>query len=355
MSERELPSLNIGEYNLDLPIIQGGMSVRISGAKLAARVAQCGGAGTIGGVGRGFGSREYQHLSPLEADRQALQKELRKAEEINPHGIHGVNLLVAVTDFKGLVRTAVDAGAKFIVAGAGLPTELPALTVGHPEVALVPIVSSLQALRIICKKWKGKYDRLPDAFIIEEPFTAGGHLGVTPKQDIEDPNLRLDVVLPECLRYLESSNYKIPLVAAGGIWDRPDIDHMLALGASGVQMATRFVCTPECEAPDSFKQKYIDSNLDDIVIIESPVGIPGRAIRTKFIDKVERGEISDICRVSCLKNCSFRDSGDKYCIMQALKNVRDGNPEKGVVFAGSNAPRSKEIVPVRQIFDELTA
>lgn len=356
MSKESLPSLRIGDYEIRVPIIQGGMSVRISGAELVTAVTKCGGAGTIGGVGRGFGRKEYENYSVYEADRMALRDELRKAKEIDPYGVYGVNLLVAVTDYDRLVREAANSGVKFIVSGAGLPTNLPGLTADHPEIALIPIVSSLQALRVICLQWERKYHRQPDAIVIEEPATAGGHLGVTAKQGVWDENLKLINVLPESRRYLEEHNLNIPLIAAGGIWDRSDIDRMLALGANGVQMATRFVCTPECEAPPQFKQKYIDSIPEDIVIIQSPVGIPGRAIRTRFLDKVERGEIDDQCSISCLRSCCFRDTGEKYCIIKALGNARAGDVENGIVFCGSNAYRSKEqrIVSVRQIFNELT-
>ena len=354
MGKEELSVLKIGDYELKVPIVQGGMSVGISGANLATAVTKCGGAGTIGGVGRGFGVKEYQNFSTYEADRLALKKELEKAKELDPHGIYGVNLLVAVTDYEGLVRTAVDNGTKFIVSGAGLPLNLPALTADHPEIALIPIVSSLKAARIICEKWRRGYNRLPDAIIIEEPATAGGHLGATFKQDIYDSELRLDKVVPEVRKHFEDNNFKIPIIAAGGIWDRQDIDRVLGYGASGVQMATRFVCTPECEAPAEFKQKYIDSK--ETIIIRSPVGLLGRAIRTRFLDKVENGEIEDVCSVSCLISCDLRDKVKTYCIIQALSNVRNGDVENGVVFAGSNAPRSKEqgIVTVRQIFNELT-
>lgn len=352
MEKEKLSGLKIGDYELKFPIVQGGMSVRISGADLATAVTKCGGAGTIGGVGRGFGREEYQKFSGRDADRLALRDELQKAKDIDSDGIWGVNLLVAVTDYEGLVKIAVDNGTKFIVSGAGLPLNLPALTADHPEIALIPIVSSVQGVRVICERWKRDYKRLPDAIIIEEPATAGGHLGAK-FEHINDENLLLKNVIPESRKYLDENEYNVPLIGAGGIWDRQDIDRVLGYGASGVQMATRFVCTPECEAPPEFKQKYIDSN--ETIIIRSPVGLPGRAIKTEFLDRVKRGEIDDHCGVSCLHRCNLRDNGEDYCIIQALSNVRNGEVEKGVIFAGSNAPRSKEqgIVSVRQIFDEL--
>lgn len=357
MTKERLPPLKIGNYELEFPIIQGGMSVRISGAELVTAVTKCGGAGTIGGVGRGFENPEFEEFTIFEANRLALRKELQIAKEVDPYGVWGVNILVAVRDFDELVRESVESGTKFIVAGAGLPLKLPELTADHPEVALIPIVSSVQGVRIMCERWSRGYNRLPDAIVIEAPSVAGGHLGVTPKQGIYDEDLKLENAIPASRKYLEAHpDWHIPLIAAGGIWNRDDIDRMLKLGADGVQMATRFVCTPECEAPPQFKQKYINSTPENIVIIQSPVGIPGRAIKTRFLDEVERGKIQDHCRINCLINCGFKIDKANYCIVRALANARAGDVENGIVFSGSNAYRSKEqgIVSVRQIFEELT-
>jgi nitronate monooxygenase len=351
MGREQLPSLRIGQYESNI-IVQGGMSVGISGAELATAVTKCGGVGTIGGVGLGFGREEYRKFNPREADRLALRDELQKAKDLDPYGMYGVNLLAAVTDYEELVKVAINNGTKFIVSGSALPHNLPALTANHPEIALIPIVSEARAIKVICREWKAKYDRLPDAIVIEEPATAGGHLGA--KYDhIYDENLLLKNVIPESRKCLEENKWNIPLIAAGGIWDNDDINRALGYGADGVQMATRFVCTPECEAPIEFKQKYIDAK--DTIIIRSPVGLPGRAIRTKFLDKLENDEIKDKCSVDCLQSCSLRDKHEAYCIIGALSRTRKGDVENGIVFAGSNAPRSKEkgIVSVQQIFDEL--
>lgn len=348
-----------GEYekNIPVPIIVGGMSIGITGARMCKAASECGGIGTIGGVGRGFGIEKYSHLGIHEADCTALADELQLAREMNPQGIIAVNLLVAVSHYDRLVRTAAENGANIVVSGAGLPFELPELTVDHPEVALIPIVSSVQAAGLVIKRWQRRHQKIPDAIVIEEPATAGGHLGVTPKQGIDNQQLKLDFVLPELRNWMEKEKLNIPLIAAGGIWDRADINRVLKLGASGVQMATRFVTTEECDAPQKFKQKYLDSKPEDIVIIQSPVGIPGRAIKTKFLEQIDRGEIEDVCQARCLRSCVCCDSGEKYCIIQALANSRRGDVENGIVFSGSNAPRSKEqgIVSVSKIFEELTA
>ena len=208
----------------------------------------------------------------------------------------------------------------------------------------------------MCGWWKRHYNRLPDAIIIETPSAAGGHLGVTQNQKIDDEELKLEFVIPKSRKYLEKNNWNIPLIAAGGIWDRSDIDRMLKLGASGVQMATRFVCTRESGFSSEFKETYINSTPESIKIIESPVGnLPGRAIWTGFLDQVERGEIHDHCSVNCLTNCVCRDKREKYCIVKALVNALNGDVNHGIVFAGTNAPLAKKdgIVTVKQIFDEL--
>ncbi|MFH1827415.1 MAG: nitronate monooxygenase family protein [bacterium] len=360
MSRAELPPLNIGAYSVKKPIFQGGMSIGISGAELATAATKAEGIGTIGGVGLGHGIKEYAHLPFFKANRQALLDELHKAKEIDPNGVWGVNLLAAIKGYDALVRTALKGGAKFIVSGAGLPLNLPELTKDYPEVALIPIVSSAQGVRVITKWWLRHYERQPDAIIIEEPSTAGGHLGVTSSQTIYDSDLLLVNAIPESRKWLDDHDYNIPIIAAGGIYDRSDIDRMLALGAKGIQMGTRFVCTHESGASEEFKQKYLNAKEEDIVLVESPVGIPGRAIRTEFSQEIERGERPKYkCAANCLEVCNFRSTkGDKaYCIMDALHNSRVGNSKEGIVFAGSNAYRSKEqgIVSVRQIFDELTA
>jgi nitronate monooxygenase len=345
----ELPSLRIGQYETNSCIVQGGMSVRIAGENLVTAVTKCGGIGTFGGVGRGYGLEKYQNLPTYVADRRALRNDLRKAREMDPKGVFAVNVLWAVTNYKGLVRIAIHNGANIIVAGAGLPTDLPELTSRHPEVALVPIVSSLQAFDIICRKWK-KYNKLPDGIIVEEPATAGGHLGAT-FEHIYDENLKLEKVIPEIKGYLEKNNLKIPIIGAGGIWDRVDINRVLGYGANGVQMATRFVTTDECDAPIQFKEKYKNCKKEDIVLIKSPVGLPGRIIRTKFSDEMENRKISYEPSIGCFK-CLRRCNLDQFCIMDALNNTYQGDVENGIVFAGSNAYKCKEIVPVRQIFNE---
>ncbi len=363
----QLRPLKIGQYVVEKPIVLGAMSIRITGAISATAGTKCGIAGTIGGVGRGYDSVYFKNGTPfLEANALALRDELQLAKEIDRDGVYGVNILVAATDYRELVKVAAENGAKYIVSGAGLPTDLPALTKDHPEVAIIPIVSSVQGLRIICKRWWNNHQRLPDAVVIENPMYAGGHLGVTPKQDMHSDEFKPEIVLPGSRAFLQEfldkigkPNENVSLIAGGGAWDGLDINKLIALGADGVQMATRFVGTQECEAPPAFKQKYLDAKPEDIITITSPVGIPGRAIKTEFLERVARGEIEDRCIVGCLESCKLRETGETYCIVQALSRAYRAEDieeiEDGLVFAGSNVWRLKEqgIVPMSKLVDEL--
>lgn len=357
MERKKLPSLRIREYEIPYPIVGGAMGVKLSTAPLAAAIAEEGGAGTLTGIALGM-SPDVRPREYFEANQTELKRELHEARELSPKGIIGVNLMVAVTDYYQLVQTAVENGAQFIVSGAGLPLELPEYTKNNQSVALIPIVSTLRGVQIMCKKWWRDHSRLPDAFVIETPNTAGGHLGATEPATIGSYELALEKVIPEVVNYLRKDLHTdIPVIAAGGIWDRDDIDQMLALGADGVQMATRFVCTPECNAADEYKQAYIKAREEDIVLISSPVGLPGRAIRNEFVEKLERGEMvmeGRKCFVNCLRRCTHRDTGGSYCIIRALDNAQRGDTDNGLIFAGSNAWRSKEIVPVHKIMQELT-
>ncbi len=251
-ASNESPTLKIGSHSLRVPLIQGGMGVRISASKLAGAVAAAGGVGTIATVGLGQSSSYYDGKNLFEANVKALADELQMARKISADGVIAANCMVALTDYEALVRAAAENGVDIVTSGAGLPLTLPELTKDHPRVALVPIVSSLKAARVIVKIWRKRHKRLPDALVVEEPATAGGHLGAK-LEDIDAPELSLERVVPELVEYIRKDvKADIPVIAAGGIWDRADIARAFGLGARGVQMATRFVCTHECDAPDSF-------------------------------------------------------------------------------------------------------
>jgi nitronate monooxygenase len=346
--------LRIGKYEAHYPVIQGGMGVRISGGSLAGHVAKCGGIGLVAAAGIGLNSDHFNGSNYLQAEPEAFRDELAKAYRIAPDGIIGVNVMVALADFETLVEAAIEGGAKVIVCGAGLPMTLPGLTAHAPDVALVPIVSSLRAAQLIAKKWDKGYNRLPDAVVVEDPDTAGGHLGEK-LENIGTGSYDQYATVREVKNFFRSEyGREVPVIAAGGVWDRADLLNALENGADGVQMASRFVCTEECDADINFKQAYIDCKEEDIGLIMSPAGLPGRAILTHQEDVVLYDEIhSTPCGNGCLKKCTYKESGERFCIVKALDRAQRGDVETGLVFCGTNAWRAERIMTVREVFDEL--
>ena len=348
----KMKGLRIGNLSLKVPVIQGGMGVGISLSGLASAVANEGGAGIISSAGLGLLYKEFSS-DFLVASIHGLKEEIRKARE-KTIGIIGVNVMVAMTNFTDMISTAISEKVDLITAGAGLPLDLPSFLKKDSVTKLVPIVSSARAAKIICEKWKSNYDYLPDAVIVEGP-KAGGHLGFKVDQ-IDDADYTLEKLVPEIVSELkvfeEKYNTKIPLIAAGGIYTGSDIHNILKLGASGVQMGTRFVTTSECDASPEFKQAYINAESKDIEIIKSPVGMPGRAIMSNFIAKVRDGKKQPkVCPFKCIKTCDI--SSSPYCIIIALINALKGNFENGYAFAGANAFRATKISSVKEIFQSL--
>ncbi|HEY6838351.1 MAG TPA: nitronate monooxygenase family protein [Geobacteraceae bacterium] len=346
--------LTIGKYTVPYPLIQGGMGVRISGGSLAGHVARCGGVGLVAAAGIALNSEFFDGTNYLQAEPEAFKAELRKAYEIAPDGVIGVNVMVALADYETLVHAAIEGGAKVIVCGAGLPMGLPGLTAHAPDVALVPIVSSLKAAQLIAKKWDKGYGRLPDAVVVEDPDTAGGHLGEKMENIGTGDYDQYGTVRDIKAFFREEYGREVPIIAAGGIWDRQDVMHALSEGADGVQMASRFVPTVECDASDSFKQMYLDCRQEDIGLIMSPAGLPGRAI-LKNQDNIRLyDEMNGTpCRMGCLKKCSYKESGERFCIVTALDRAQRGDVETGLVFCGTNAWKAERITTVAEIFDEL--
>ena len=327
-----------------------GVGVSLSG--LASAVANEGGVGVISSAGLGL---LYRNISTdfLEASIYGLKEEIRLARE-KTNGIIGVNVMVAMSNFVDMVKTAISEKADIIFSGAGLPLELPSFLKKDSKTKLVPIVSSARATKIICEKWIKQYNYLPDAIVVEGP-KAGGHLGFKPEQ-IEDDHFSLEHLIPEVVEevkhFEEEYDRKIPVIAAGGIYTGADIYNIMELGASGVQMATIFVTTDECDASDAFKQTYIDAEKKDIGIIKSPVGMPGRAIFNEFLDKVNLGMKQPIrCPFKCIKTCDI--SSSPYCIISALISALKGNFKNGYAFAGSNAFRATTIISVKETFTNL--
>lgn len=347
----EIPKLQIGSITSDLPIIQGGMGVRVSLSSLSAAVADEGGIGTIASVFLGdinSAKDKYEVES-----REALKREIRKAKSMTKGHI-AINVMTVLSNMEELIQTAVAEGIKIIVVGAGLPLKLPGL-VEDPSVNLLPIVSSGRAAGLILRAWDKRYGRTAAGIILEGPL-AGGHLGFSNDQLEQSESFSLEKLLPEVLEaikiYEDKYSTKIPVIAGGGVFTGKDIARMLKLGAAGVQMATRFVCTDECGVSPEFKQAYLDAKEEDMMIIKSPVGLPGRAIRNKFLENVENnGKHKIKCAYRCLSACKMTTA--KYCIAKALLNSYHGDVDNGLIFGGRNVYRVNKIVSVKSLIHEL--
>jgi NAD(P)H-dependent flavin oxidoreductase YrpB (nitropropane dioxygenase family) len=344
--------LRIGSLAIPVPIIQGGMGVGISLSGMASAVANEGGVGVISSAGLGL---LYRNLAAdyLEASIEGLKEELRKTRE-KTVGVIGVNVMVAMSNFADMVKTSIAEKVDIIFSGAGLPLDLPSYLKSDSTTKLVPIVSSGRAAKIICEKWKKEYDYLPDAIVVEGP-KAGGHLGFKAEQ-ITDENYSLEHLIPEVVAtvkvFEELYNVKIPVIAAGGVYTGQNIHDIMKLGASGVQLGTRFVTTTECDASDAFKQTYINAKAEDIEIIKSPVGMPGRAIGNGFLDKVKLGIKQPIrCPFKCIRTCDV--SSSPYCIISALYSAFKGNFNSGYAFAGTNAYLAQKIISVQETFNDI--
>ncbi|MEA1925757.1 MAG: nitronate monooxygenase family protein [Patescibacteria group bacterium] len=347
------PPLTIGNVTVPVPIIQGGMGVGISMAGLASAVARAGGIGVIASVLIGLNETDF-HKDPQGATFRALKKQIRLAKEAAPNGIIGVNIMVALTDYEEAVRIAAEAGADLIISGAGLPLGLPGLIPEGCNTKVVPIVSSGRAASIICHRWDLHFSHLPDAIVVEGP-KAGGHLGFK-AEDIDSPENYIENLTSQVIEavkpFEQKSGQAIPVIAAGGIYTGEDIYKFIRMGAAGVQMGTRFVATHECDASDKFKQAYIRAKEEDVSIINSPVGMPGRALRCKFIEEAKAGKKRPRrCIYKCLKSCNYPDT--PYCIAMALVNAQRGIFRSSFVFCGSNVWRINKIVSVRELMDEL--
>ncbi len=339
--------LRIGDLCARIPVIQGGMGVGVSLSGLAGAVAASGGVGLISTAQIGYRDPDF-HKNPIECNLKAVGEEIRKARAAADGGIIGVNIMVVTRRYEDYVKAAVAAGVDLIISGAGLPMNLPELA-GDARIA--PIVSSRKALHVISKHWKKKYDRKPDLVVVEGPL-AGGHLGFA-REDIEAYTVTNEKNYDDEVRAVIelADELGAPVVVAGGIYERRDLEHCLAMGAKGVQIATRFVTTRECDASDAYKQAYIDAKREDIVIVKSPVGMPGRAIHNAFLDKVSAGErFMRGCR-QCITTC--RPDTAPYCITEALINAVEGNLDEGLIFCGSNAYRADRIETVADIMEEF--
>ncbi len=348
----EMRPLVIGDLIAKVPLIQGGMGVGISLSGLAGAVAAEGGIGTISAAQIGFKDPEFSQ-NPIETNLRVIREEIEKAKKIAKGGIIAINIMVATKFYERYVKAAIDAGVDIIVSGAGLPMMLPKIA-ESAKTKLAPIVSSVKSADVICKYWMKKFSRLPDLVIIEGP-KAGGHLGFTKEELMDIDALHYDEVIVDIIakvkEYEKENNIQIPVVVAGGIYTREDMEHAFTLGANGVQMGTRFVTTYECDADDAYKQAYMNAKEEDIVIVQSPVGMPGRAILNPFMLRAKQGQIPHGRCYNCISTCKPLET--PYCITEALANAARGNVNDGLLFCGANAYRSTKLEEVKNIINEF--
>lgn len=347
-----LPDLVIGDLRINPPIIQGGMGVRVSGSRLASAVSNEGALGVVASVGTGEEWPDRSLSYPVRS-YVSLRDMLQKTKSLTSNPI-AVNIMCALTNYEDLVQAADEEEVAAIISGAGLPLQLPAL-VKHRSVKLIPIVSSARAAELICRAWSRKHNRLPDAIVVEGSL-AGGHLGFS-MDDVATPHASLESIVQDVMlvaeRYTNELGIPIPVVAAGGIFGGEDIARFLNLGASGVQMGTRFVCTHECDASVEYKEAYLNCKKEDILVIQSPMKLPLRVIRNSFTDRRLNGErVKFKCTYRCLATCEPDKS--LYCIAQALVNAYRGDMSAGFATCGANAYRIDRIVSVRELIQELS-
>ena len=344
----KVKELRIGDLCAKIPVVQGGMGVGVSLSGLAGAVAAAGGVGVISTAQIGFRDPEFKE-NPIETNLRVIGEEIAKARKIANGGILGVNIMVATRRYEDYVKAAVAAGIDLIISGAGLPMTLPALVEGT-STKIAQIISSVKSLSVITKYWMKKYSRKPDMVVIEGP-EAGGHLGFSREELDNYTRESYDEEIKAILSI--TKEMEVPAVVAGGVYTREDMEHYLAMGASGIQLATRFVTTKECDASDAYKQAYINAKKEDIEIVSSPVGMPGRAIHNAFLDKVNAGErFMRGCR-QCIITC--KPATAPYCITEALINAVEGRLDEGLVFCGSNAYRADHIETVADIMEEFAS
>lgn len=341
----------IGKKRLKKPLIQGGMGIGVSLSGLAGAVAKEGGAGTISAAQIGFLQPEFEQ-NPVLANLKAMEEELQKARKIAPDGILGFNIMVAMNHYETYVRKAVETGADFIVSGAGLPLDLPAM-VSDTDIAIAPIVSSARGAALILKYWEKKYHRYPDFIVIEGP-EAGGHLGFSRRQLEEkmDYDMEISEILKLVRVYEKKAERKIPVAVGGGICDKARAEHGFMLGADLIQVASRFITTKECDADSAYKDAYLKAQKEDIVLVSSPVGMPGRAIRNPFLERVEKGEVQRPQKCfGCLKHCNPAEI--PYCITEALIHAVKGDTENGLLFCGAQGFLANQIETVQDVMEDL--
>lgn len=356
MADSKIPPLRIDDVEARIPIIQGGMSVGISLGGLATAVANAGGIGVIGAAGLGAAEPDI-NINYDKANRRALQREIRMARRLT-RGLIGINIMMALSDYDTIIKTSFEEGLDIVFIGSGLLLRLPETLdmdeLKEQKTKIIPVVSSAKGARIMFTYWAKNYDHVPDGVVLEGPL-AGGHLGFS-KEMIEDPQYALENLLSQTIEAIEPFREKfdkdIPVIPAGGIYTGADIYKYINMGAGGVQMATRFVATHECDASYAFKEMYINAKEEDVTIIQSPVGMPGRAINNSFLEAVARGQkIPFQCGWKCLRTCNYKEA--PYCIALALNYAKWGKLDHGFAFAGANVHRVDRLMKVQELIDEL--
>jgi len=357
----KLAPFKIGKHLIQKPIVQGGMGVGISWDRLAGSVSKEGGLGVVSAVGTGYYHDKTHaklsfgrpHTEKNFYSTEGLKEIFANARKICGDAPLACNVLYAINDYGRVVRDSCEAGADIIITGAGLPTNMPEFTADFPDVALVPIVSSGKALKIICKRWEQRYKRLPDAVIVEGPLS-GGHQGV-PYEDCYKPEYQLEVLVPDVIEEAKKWG-DIPVIAAGGIWNHADIIKFIEMGCAGVQMGTRFIGTYECDAPDSFKQILMNAKEEDIILMKSPVGYPARGVKTNLQKSIENKTAPEVkCISNCIAPCKSGEEAKSvgYCIADRLADAVLDNEETGLYFSGSNGYKIDKIVSVAELMREL--
>lgn len=349
-------TLKIGDLNVRLPIIQGGMGVCVSLSGLASAIANEGGIGVISAVGIGMTEDNYR-TNFRESNKIALRKEIRKAR-LKSKGVIGVNIMLAASDFDDLFKIALEEQIDAIFISAGLPLKRPpnveSSVIENTSTKFIPKVSSARAAKITFRHWSAKYNKIPDAVVVEGPLS-GGHQGFR-IQDVLNPEISLSSIITDTIKeikpYEQKFGKEIPIIAGGGIYSGKDIYEIMSAGASGVKMGTRFVTTNECDVSENYKKNYLRCTKDDITIINSPVGLPARVITNDFVKQIQQGNKKPInCPWKCLKTCDYKNV--QFCIANTLFNAAQGDFTNGFSFAGAKAYLAEEIISVKETIRQI--
>lgn len=338
---------------LEIPLIQGGMGVGISLGSLAGAVMKEGGMGVISLAHPGYRDPDFMK-DPFSANVKALKEEVNKARAISEgKGLLAINAMCAINRYDEYVQAAIDAGVDVIISGAGLPLSLPSLT-KDKDLLVAPIVSSAKAAQLLLKSWDRHYNCTADFIVIEGP-DAGGHLGFKPEELLEHSAKNvldiLEETKPVVREYEEKYNCSIPIYVAGGMNTKEKIQEAINKGAKGVQVATSFIPTIECDADIKFKEMFLNHDQQELTLIKSPVGYYGRAIANPLSKQLEKGRVAPTYCVNCIKPCDFKVT--PFCITEALIQAAKGNTTDGLIFSGITIPTQTKLRYVKEVIHDL--